>query len=110
MAEAPLTDEAELLAELGTLAVRALRDTPLTYKNTDKTEATVRNGLSATIDALTKNVGDEVEEGDVVAEVSTEKVNGEVEAPVEGIVVEIVVNVGDVIPVGAPIAYIEDEG
>ena len=64
----------------------------------------------ATIDALTKNVGDEVEEGDVVAEVSTEKVNGEVEAPVEGIVVEIVVNVGDVIPVGAPIAYIEDEG
>ena len=64
----------------------------------------------ATIDALTRNVGDEVEEGDVVAEVSTEKVNGEVEAPVEGIVVEIVVNVGDVIPVGAPIAYIEDEG
>jgi pyruvate dehydrogenase E2 component (dihydrolipoamide acetyltransferase) len=63
----------------------------------------------ATIETV-KAVGDEVEEGDTVAEVSTEKVNGDVEAPVEGVVVEVLVAIGDVVQVGAPIAYIEDEG
>ncbi len=56
LAEAPLTDDVGLLAELGTFADRALGDAALTYKNTDKTEAAVRNELSATIDALTKQI------------------------------------------------------
>jgi pyruvate/2-oxoglutarate dehydrogenase complex dihydrolipoamide acyltransferase (E2) component len=61
-----------------------------------------------TIEAWLKNVGDRVEEGDVVAEVTTEKVNAEVEAPVAGVVTELLVEVGATVEVGTPIALIED--
>lgn len=61
-----------------------------------------------TIESWTKAVGDRVEEGDVIAEVSTEKVSAEVEAPVAGVVANLLVDVGDAVEVGAPIALIED--
>ncbi|WP_233149669.1 biotin/lipoyl-containing protein [Kineosporia sp. A_224] len=54
-------------------------------------------------------VGDVVAEGDVVCEVLTDKVDMEVEAPATGTVVEIDVNVGDSVPVGTPLAWIETE-
>lgn len=50
-------------------------------------------------------VGDEVEAGDVVCEVMTDKVDMEVEAPVGGVLERIVVEAG-VVPVGEPIGWI----
>lgn len=54
-------------------------------------------------------VGDTVGEGDVVCEVLTDKVDMEVEAPASGTVVGIDVQVGDSVPVGTPLAWIETE-
>ena len=54
-------------------------------------------------------VGDVVGEGDVVCEVLTDKVDMEVEAPAAGTVVGIDVQVGDSVPVGTPLAWIETE-
>ncbi|PYI69585.1 ATP-dependent exonuclease SbcCD, C subunit-like protein [Arthrobacter livingstonensis] len=56
LAEAPLTSDAGLLAELGTLARQALESEVLTYKNTAKIESKVRDKLTGAIDALNKQV------------------------------------------------------
>ncbi|NMR32041.1 ATP-binding protein [Crystallibacter degradans] len=57
LAETPLTNDAGLLAELEKLASAALGgEATLTYKNTDRTESTVRSGLTDTIDALNKQI------------------------------------------------------
>lgn len=53
--------------------------------------------------------GDTVKAGDVVAEVQTDKVDMEVEAPVDGVVARLVAQPGDVVDVGAPIAFILSE-
>jgi pyruvate dehydrogenase E2 component (dihydrolipoamide acetyltransferase) len=52
------------------------------------------------------SAGDTVKAGDVVAEVQTDKVDMEVESPVDGVVARIVAQPGDVVDVGAPIAFI----
>lgn len=52
-------------------------------------------------------VGDEVLEGDVIAEVETEKVNGEVEAPASGTISEIAVAAGETAEVGTVLARVE---
>ncbi|RAN76170.1 hypothetical protein B5P43_24575 [Bacillus sp. SRB_336] len=56
LAEAPLTSDAGLLAELGALAGAALESESLTYKNTAKIESRVRGTLTGTIDALSKRI------------------------------------------------------
>jgi pyruvate dehydrogenase E2 component (dihydrolipoamide acetyltransferase) len=43
-------------------------------------------------------VGEEVEQGDVLLEVSTDKANMDVEAPSAGVVEEVRVSEGDVVP------------
>lgn len=53
-----------------------------------------------------KQVGDEVEQGDPLAEVTTDKVNMEVEAPMTGILDGIRFDAGTVVPVTEVIAYI----
>jgi pyruvate dehydrogenase E2 component (dihydrolipoamide acetyltransferase) len=53
--------------------------------------------------------GDTVKAGDVVAEVQTDKVDMEVESPVDGVVARLVAQPGDVVDVGAPIAFILSE-
>ncbi len=53
-------------------------------------------------------VGDAVVAGGVVCEVETEKVNAEVESPASGTLVEILVTPGTTVPVGTPIARIEE--
>jgi pyruvate dehydrogenase E2 component (dihydrolipoamide acetyltransferase) len=53
-----------------------------------------------------KNAGDAVEKGDPIAEVTTDKVNMEVEAPATGILDGIRFEVGAVVPVTEVIAYI----
>ncbi|GAC1495461.1 MAG: ATP-binding protein [Pseudarthrobacter sp.] len=54
--ETPVTDDAGVLAAVKRLAKAALGDKPLTYKNTATVESTVRNGLTDTIDALSKRI------------------------------------------------------
>ncbi|GAA1916654.1 2-oxo acid dehydrogenase subunit E2 [Nocardioides lentus] len=55
------------------------------------------------------SVGDVISEGDVVAEVMTDKVDMEVESTVSGTLVEIVATEGDVVPVGEPMGWVEGE-
>jgi uncharacterized protein YPO0396 len=56
LGETPVTDDAGVLAAVGRLADSALGGKPLTYKNTATVESTVRNGLTDSIDALSKRI------------------------------------------------------
>jgi pyruvate/2-oxoglutarate dehydrogenase complex dihydrolipoamide acyltransferase (E2) component len=51
-----------------------------------------------------KGVGDEVAEGEVICAIATDKVDVEVEAPVAGVLVRIVVAEGENVPVGEALA------
>jgi pyruvate/2-oxoglutarate dehydrogenase complex dihydrolipoamide acyltransferase (E2) component len=57
--------------------------------------------------AWLKQVGDTVERGEAIAEVETDKATVEMEALTSGTLVEIVAQIGDDVPVGDIIAYIE---
>ena len=57
-----------------------------------------------------KAVGDRVERGEPIAEVETDKTTVEMEAMSAGTLAEIVTEAGDVVAVGAVIAYIEGDG
>lgn len=56
-----------------------------------------------------KQVGDTIRAGEVVCEVMTDKVDMEVESPVDGVLSKIIIQAGEVLPVGEPIAYITSE-
>lgn len=62
-----------------------------------------------TITQWLKQVGDRVEKYDVIAEVLTDKVSMELPAPAAGILTEILVEEGQTVPMGAPIASIRTE-
>lgn len=66
--------------------------------------------IEATITKWMVNVGDSIEEDDPVAEIATDKVDSEIPSPVEGKVLEIKYNEGDIVAVGKPIMVIEIEG
>src|SRR3954454_2575236 len=51
--------------------------------------------------------GDSVKEGDTVVEVSTDKVDAEVPAPMDGVITKLVAAVDDEVAVGAPLAEME---
>src|SRR4051812_8765375 len=51
--------------------------------------------------------GDSVKEGDTIVEVSTDKVDAEVPAPMDGVITKLVAQVDDEVPVGAPLAEME---
>ena len=55
-----------------------------------------------------KKVGDEIARGDVIAEIETDKSTVEMEATASGKLAEIVHDAGDEVPVGEPIAWLED--
>ncbi len=55
-----------------------------------------------------KKVGDTVEKYEPFLEVSTDKVNAEVPAPVTGVIKEVLVKEGDTVPIGTAIAVIEE--
>ncbi|HEX2063447.1 MAG TPA: biotin/lipoyl-containing protein [Acidimicrobiales bacterium] len=55
-----------------------------------------------------KQVGDEVEEDEVLFEVSTDKVDSEVPSPASGYLAEILVQEGDTVDVGVKLAVISD--
>ncbi|WP_024771310.1 dihydrolipoamide acetyltransferase family protein [Aquimarina macrocephali] len=64
----------------------------------------------ATITTWLKEVGDTIELDDAVVEIATDKVDSEVPSEVEGVLVEKLFDVDDVVQVGQVIAVIETEG
>ena len=54
----------------------------------------------------TKAVGDQVNKGDVIAEIETDKATIEIEAQASGTILKLLAELGDVVAVGAPIAYV----
>ena len=57
-----------------------------------------------------KSEGDEVEEGDAIAEIETDKVSMELEAEDSGTLAQIIAAEGADVPVGGAIAFIQGEG
>src|ERR671939_2014944 len=57
-----------------------------------------------------KSEGDEVSEGDAIAEIETDKVTMELEAEDEGTLAQLIADEGQEIPVGEAIAFIQGEG
>ena len=55
-------------------------------------------------------VGDEVEFDDPLFEVSTDKVDSEIPSPYDGVILEILAQPGDTVPVGAPVLRIGGKG
>jgi pyruvate dehydrogenase E2 component (dihydrolipoamide acetyltransferase) len=53
-----------------------------------------------------KNEGEQINKGDVLAEIETDKATVEVESSAEGVVRRLLVGQGEVVPVGAPIAIV----
>jgi len=64
----------------------------------------------ATITSWLKEVGDTIDMDEPVLEIATDKVDSEVPSEVDGVVVEILFNVDDIVAVGQTIAIIETEG
>ena len=56
-----------------------------------------------------KTVGSKVRRGDPIVEIETDKANLEIEAKASGVLVEIVHQAGDEVPVGVAIGFIESE-
>lgn len=65
--------------------------------------------MECTVIHWLKQVGDAIEIDDSLLEVATDKVDTEVPAVHSGILTEVLVNEGDVVAVGAPIARVETE-
>ena len=57
-----------------------------------------------------KQVGENINKGDVLAEIETDKATVEVESPASGVVLQHMVDQGAVVPVNAPIAVVGNEG
>ena len=54
--------------------------------------------------------GDEVEQGEPLFEVMTDKINIEVEAPKSGVLLKALVDAGETVPVNQPVGYIGEAG
>jgi len=65
--------------------------------------------IEATILKWSKQVGEEIEQDETVLEIATDKVDSEVPSPVDGKLLEVRFNEGDVVAVGEVIAVIETE-
>ena len=66
--------------------------------------------IEATITRWVKNVGDQLEEDDSIVEIATDKVDSEIPSPVEGKLIKLLFNEGDVVPVGTIIAIVDMDG
>jgi len=64
----------------------------------------------ATLTAWLKEIGDTIEADEAVLEIATDKVDSEVPSEVDGVLVEKLFDIDDVIQVGQTIAIIETEG
>ena len=68
------------------------------------------NGGEILITAWLKRPGDAIVAGEVIAEVSTDKVNIEIESPIAGVLEAILVKEGDTIVEGAALARVAVDG
>ena len=59
-----------------------------------------------TVGAWSKRQGDHVDEGETLMEAHTDKVNAEIPSPVAGVVDALLLDVGDLVVPGQPIARI----
>ena len=64
----------------------------------------------ATITSWLKEVGDTIEMDEAVLEIATDKVDSEVPSEVDGVLIEKLFNVDDVVQVGQVLAIIEIQG
>ncbi|NPV54148.1 MAG: biotin attachment protein [Firmicutes bacterium] len=62
----------------------------------------------ATIASWKKQVGERVSKGEILLEVETEKSTLEVESPISGVLLKILVSEGETVPIGTPIALLGD--
>jgi len=58
------------------------------------------------VGAWSKHRGDRIDEGETLMEAHTDKVNAEIPSPVAGVVEELLLDVGDPVKPGQPIARI----
>jgi pyruvate/2-oxoglutarate dehydrogenase complex dihydrolipoamide acyltransferase (E2) component len=65
--------------------------------------------VESTVSRWLKKPGDRVEKGEPLVEIETDKVNAELESPVDGVLLEIVVTEGQTAAVGAVIARLSEE-
>ncbi|MCS7087730.1 MAG: 2-oxo acid dehydrogenase subunit E2 [Thermoflexales bacterium] len=65
---------------------------------------------SGTIVRWLKQVGETVTKGEAVLEVETDKITMEVESPADGVLTQILADVGATVPIGQPIAYLAAPG
>jgi pyruvate/2-oxoglutarate dehydrogenase complex dihydrolipoamide acyltransferase (E2) component len=65
------------------------------------------NMVEATIVVWHKSPGDRVEEGEPIVEIETDKVEMQIEAPVSGVLREVLVGIDEEAPVGATLGLIE---
>lgn len=63
-----------------------------------------------TVTRWCKAVGDEVAEDEPLFEVSTDKVDSEVPSPYDGVLLEVLVNEGETVPIGTTVARIGEPG
>jgi len=63
--------------------------------------------IEATITRWVKNVGDTLEEDDSIVEIATDKVDSEIPSPVEGTLVKLLFEEGDIVAVGTVIAIVD---
>jgi pyruvate dehydrogenase E2 component (dihydrolipoamide acetyltransferase) len=57
-----------------------------------------------------KQVGETINKGDVLAEIETDKATVEVESPASGVVLQLIVDQGTMVPINAPIAVVGAAG
>ena len=62
-----------------------------------------------TIGAWTKRKGDHVAEGETLLEVLTDKVNAEIPSPVSGVIEELLLQEGDPVIPGQPVASVRPD-
>ena len=55
------------------------------------------------------SIGDKVNKGDVICEISTDKLDMDLESPYSGEIINLIANEGDMVNVGEPVAEIETE-
>lgn len=66
--------------------------------------------IEATITKWLKKEGDQILEEDPIVELATDKVDSEIPSPIDGKIIKILYQEGDVVPVGQVIAIVEVEG
>jgi pyruvate/2-oxoglutarate dehydrogenase complex dihydrolipoamide acyltransferase (E2) component len=64
--------------------------------------------IESTISRWLKKAGDKVSKGEALVEIETDKVNAELESPIDGVLAEIVVPEGQTAAVGAVIARLTE--